>query len=109
MKISMAKKCHPVSLLSVVRKILEKLENNKLVDHLEKYGLLDQLHTFWHLYLIELPRLLVVLNGFDRVWQAGLFHKLKSYRILGRVFRLVLSCLSNRLVQVVMDGKSLQD
>ena len=29
--------CH-VSLLSVISKILEKLKNNKLVDHLEKCG-----------------------------------------------------------------------
>ena len=30
---------HPVSLLSVVSKIFEKLVNNKLVDHLEKCDL----------------------------------------------------------------------
>ena len=31
---------HSVSLLSVVSKVFEKLVNNKLLDHLEKYGLL---------------------------------------------------------------------
>ena len=36
---SMARNCHPVSLLSVVSKIFEKLLNNRLVDHFEKCGL----------------------------------------------------------------------
>ena len=30
---------HFVSLLSVVSKVFEKLVNNRIVDHLEKYGL----------------------------------------------------------------------
>ena len=36
---SNAKNYHPVSLLSVVSKVFEKLVNNRLVDHLEKCGL----------------------------------------------------------------------
>ena len=36
---SKAKNYHPVSLLSVVSKVFEKLVNNKIVDHLEKYGI----------------------------------------------------------------------
>ena len=34
-----AKNCHPVSLLSGVSKVSEKLVNNTIVDHLEKCGL----------------------------------------------------------------------
>ena len=37
-KRSAAKNYHPVSLLSVVSKVFEKLVNNKIVDHLEKSG-----------------------------------------------------------------------
>ena len=33
---SAAKNYHPVSLLSVVSKVFEKLVNNRIVDHLEK-------------------------------------------------------------------------
>ena len=33
---SAAKNYHPVSLLSMVSKVFEKLVNNKIVDHLEK-------------------------------------------------------------------------
>ena len=36
---STAKNYHPVSHLSVVSKVFEKLVNNKIVDHLEKCGL----------------------------------------------------------------------
>ena len=34
-----AKNYHPVSLLSVISKVFEKLVNNRIVDHLEKCGL----------------------------------------------------------------------
>ena len=36
---STAKNYHPVSLLSVVSKVFEKLVNNRIVDHLQKCGL----------------------------------------------------------------------
>ena len=36
---STAKNYHPVSLLSVVSKVFEKLVNNRIFDHLEKCGL----------------------------------------------------------------------
>ena len=36
---STAKNYHPVSFLSVVSKVFEKLLNNGIVDHLEKCGL----------------------------------------------------------------------
>ena len=34
-----AKNCYPFSLLSVVRKVFEKLVNSRIVDHLENCGL----------------------------------------------------------------------
>ena len=74
---STAKNYHPVSLLSVVSKVLEKLVNNRIVDHLEKCGfflisimvlvLLDQLQILSHLYLIELLELLTSL-GLLELW-----------------------------------------
>ena len=61
---STAKNCCPVSLLSVVSKVFEKLVNNRIIVHLEKcgfflissmvLGLLNQLQIFWQMYLIEL-------------------------------------------------------
>ena len=40
---STAKNYHPVSLLSVICKIFEKLTNKRIVDHLEKFGLFSDL------------------------------------------------------------------
>ena len=37
-----------------------------------------------------------ISKAFDRVWYAGLLHKLKSYRISGQIFGLTSSFLSNR-------------
>ena len=37
-----------------------------------------------------------ISKAFDRVWHAGLHHKLKSYGISGQIFSLISSFLSNR-------------
>ena len=48
-------------------------------------------------------------KAFDRVWHAGLLHKLRPYGISGQIFGLISSFLSNRQLQVVLDGKSSQE
>ena len=50
-----------------------------------------------------------ISKAFDRVWHAGLLHKLRSYRILGQIFGLISSFLSNRRVRVVLNWKSSQE
>ena len=50
-----------------------------------------------------------ISKAFDRVWHAGLLHKLKSYGISGQIIGLISSFLSNRWLQVVLDGKSSQE
>ena len=50
-----------------------------------------------------------ISKAFDRVWHAGLLHKLKSYGISGQIFGLISSFLSNRWLQVILDGKSSQE
>ena len=37
-----------------------------------------------------------ISKAFDRVWLAGLLHKLKSYGIPGQIFGLIFYFLSNR-------------
>ena len=49
-----------------------------------------------------------ISKDFDRIWHAGILHKLKSYGILGEIFGLISSFLSNRQLRVVLDGKSSQ-
>ena len=45
-------------------------------------------------------------KAFDKVWHAGLFHKLKSSGISGEIFGHISSFLSKRQLQVDLDGKS---
>ena len=47
-------------------------------------------------------------KGFDRVWHAGLLHKL-TVRISGQILGLISSFLINRWLGVVLDGKSSQE
>ena len=47
-----------------------------------------------------------ISRAIDRVWHAGLLHKLKSYGISGEIFGLISSFVSNRRLLVVLDGKS---
>ena len=50
-----------------------------------------------------------ISEAFDRVWHAGLLHKLQSYGISGQIFDLISFFLSNRQLRVVLDGKSSQE
>ena len=52
---------------------------------------------------------LCISKAFDRVWHAGLLHKLKYCGISGQIFGLVSSFCSNRRLRVVQDGKSSQE
>ena len=122
-----AKNYRPVSLLSLVSKIFEKFVNNRIADHLEKCGLFQiSSMFFWsttELLTAVSDRIARAFNksgatravaldiskAFDRVWHAGLLHKLKSYGISGQIFGLISSFLSNRQLQVVLNGKSSQE
>ena len=50
-----------------------------------------------------------ISKAFDRVWHGGLLHKFKSHGISSQIFSLISSFLSNRELQVVLDGKSSQE
>ena len=99
---STAKNYHSFSLLSVVSKVFEKLVNNRIVDHLEKCGLFSDFQYGFRssrstadLLTVVSDRIARAFNrsgairavaldiskAFDRVWNAGLLHKLISYGI----------------------------
>ena len=50
-----------------------------------------------------------ISKAFDRVWHAGLLHRLKSYGISGQILGLISSFRSNKQLRVVLDGKSSQE
>ena len=107
---STAKNYCPVSLLSVISKVFEKLVNNRIVDHLEKcclfpdfqYGFRSSRSTA-NLLTVASDRIARAFNrsgatravaldiskAFDRVWHTGLLHKLKSYGISDQIFCLI--------------------
>ena len=45
-----------------------------------------------------------ISKALGMVWPAGLLHKLKSYGISSQIFGLISSFLSNRQLQVVLEG-----
>ena len=127
---STAENYHPVSLLSVVSKVFEKLVNNRIIDHLEKCGIFSNFQYGFRSSQLTTDLLTVVSDRiarafnksgsiqavaldisktFDRVWHAGLLHKLKSHVIQGQISGLNSSFLSNRQLEVVLDGKSSED
>ena len=118
---STAKNYHPVSLLSVVSKVFEKLANNRIVNHLEKCGIFSDFQYGFRssqstadLLTLVPDRIARVFNmsgatravaldisqAFERVCHAGLLHKLKSHGISGQIFGLISSFLSNRQLGV---------
>ena len=126
---SSAKNYRPVSLLSMVSKVFEIVVSNKIVNHLEKsdhfsdfqYGfgsfqsgadlltvVFDKIVRVFTRSGATLGVPLDISKGFDRVWHAGLLHKLRSYGFSGQMSGLISSFLSNKRLQVVRDGKSSQ-
>ena len=63
---STAKNYHPVSLLSVVSKVFEKLVNNGIVDHLGKCGLFSDFQYGFRFSRSSADLLTVVSDRIDR-------------------------------------------
>ena len=127
---STTKKYCPVSVLSVVSKVFEKIVNNRIFDHIDKGGLFSDFQYGFRssqstvdLLTIVSDRIarpfnssgstravaLDISKAFDRVWHTGLLQKLKSYGISGQIFGRISFFLSNRRLQVALDGKSSQE
>ena len=106
---STAKIYPSVGLLSVVSKVFEKLVNNRIVDHLEKYGPFSDFQYGFRCSRLTADSLTVIYDtiatravardiskAFERVWHAVL---LKSYGISGQIFGLIFSFLNNRWLE----------
>ena len=106
---SITKNDCPVSLLYVVSKVFKKLENNRLVNHLEKHGLFSGFQYGFRCFRSNTDLLTVasdriarafdrsraspavafdISKTFDMVCRASLLHKRKSYGISGKILAL---------------------
>ena len=65
---STAKKYHPVSLLSVVSKVFEKLVTNRIVDHLEKCGLFSDFQYVFRSSRSTADLLIVASDRIDKAF-----------------------------------------
>ena len=111
-----AKNYRPVSFLPVVSKVFEKLFPDFQYDFTSFRSTVDLLTVVSDGIARAFNKsgatravALDISEAFDRVWHAGLLHKLMSYKISGQIFGLVSSFLSNRHLRVVLDGKSSQE
>ena len=115
----------PVSLLSILSKIMEKIVNRSIMNYLEKGQLLSA-HQFGFRSGLGAADLLTVLNrewltaintggavralavdiagAFDRVSHSGALHKLSSYGIRGSLHKWLTNYLSKRTLQAVVGG-----
>ena len=124
---STSKNFRPVCLHFVVSEVFEKLVNNRLVDHLKKFGLFTDFQYAFRssrstvdLLTFVSDRIAGVLNrswtsqavaldmskAFNRLSHAFLLCKCKSCGVSGQVIGFISSFLSNRRPGVVLDGKS---
>ena len=117
----------PISLLPITSKVFETLINNRLVKHLEGTGLFSDLQYGFRAYRSTADLLTVITErvygsmdvggetrtvaldiskAFDRVWHAGLLHKLRAYGVGGCIFSIISSFLRERTMKVVLDGQT---
>ena len=122
----MASNYRPISLTSIVGKLMETILRNQIVKHLEAYNLIsDSQHGFRRgrscltnlLYFYEdihdmvdnkKPVDIIYLDfekAFDKVPHKRLIAKLKSHGINGDICTWVEDWLSNRKQRVVVNGK----
>ena len=126
---SEARNYRPVSLLSIMSKVMEKVMNRSIMNHLEKKELLsahqfgfrpglsaaDLLTSLSHQWQLCVNaggavRVLAVdiAGAFDKVSHVGVLHKLRAYGIDGTLHRWLTSYLSNRNLQAVVGGATSQ-
>ena len=116
----------PVSLLSLISKVMETVINSFLVSHLEKEGILsanqfgfrrglgtaDLLTSLQHEWSTTASqggavRVLAIdiAGAFDKVSHLGVLSKLSSYGVAGNLLSWLQSYLSSRSLRVVLGGQ----
>jgi len=116
----------PISLLSNISKIQERIVFNRLFEHCSKKNLLTEKNSGFKPFDSTINRIIhlshEIYNGldnqndnlivfldiskaFDRVWHPGLLHKLKEFGVTGNLYNWLASYLSGRNQKVVIGGE----
>ena len=117
----------PISLLPIISKIFESFINDSLIKHLDGTSLFSDLQYGFRAFRSTADLLTVlseriynsldaggetraialdISKAFDKVWHAGLLHKLKAYGVDGSILSIIESFLLDRALKVVLDGHS---
>ena len=117
----------PISLLSVLSKVMERLINKAMWKHLDHHKLISDKqfgfragHSTSDALTYIAQRLTNTINdreearvvcldiskAFDRVWHPGLLVKLQALGFVGKLLDWLSDYLSNRSLKVVLNGKS---
>ena len=125
--LSVASNHRPISLLNTEGKVFERLVFKHLFNHLQNNNMLssfqsgfipgdstvNQLTYLYHTFCEALDAgkevravFCDISNAFDRVWHAGLIHKLEAAGVAGEALLWFRNYLSDRLQRVVLPGAS---
>jgi len=117
----------PISLLSCLGKVMERMVNTRLTKHLEENNLLSNTQSAYRknrstedqlVYLAqeienafqEKKKVLAVFidlkNAFGKVWKSGLLLKLLNKKVEGKMYRWIHDFLLHRTARVKVDGKT---
>ena len=117
-----------VSLISVVSKVIEKLVNNRIVDHLDQHGIFSdfqyEFRSFWSTAVLltvvsdRIARAFIrsgatqaaaldTSKAFNSVWHTCFLHKCKSFRL--DIWPYFFFSQLARWLWVVLDGKYSQE
>nr|KAG5697608.1 hypothetical protein BaRGS_001033 [Batillaria attramentaria] len=118
----------PISLLSCVGKVMERMVNTRLLKHLEENHLLSNTQSAYRknrstedqlVYLAqeledafqEKKKVLAIFvdltKAFDKVWKPGLLLKLLNKKVEGKMYRWIQDFLQYRTARVKLDGGSM--
>ena len=105
----------PISLLSNISKILERVVFTRLYEFFEENNLLSPKNSGFKKHENTINQLLHIINkihkglddgkAFDRVWHKGLIHKLKAFGVTGSLLKLLSCYLLNRQQRVVLENR----
>ncbi len=115
----------PIALTSVIGKVMERMINKRILWYLESKNLLDHIQSGFrktrrttdHLVSLEnsinkgfankestVAIFLDIQKAYDMVWRRGVLIKMKAMGICGRTLKWVDSFMSNRVIQVKING-----